>query len=166
LIFAEAYLSPMAWNQITKARIASLRASLDRYKYLKGSFVCLFHTRGEDVSWWGLEMSMNTIVCLPKGLASQARWEVERCSATYQQRSVHGNQPQVSLEILWIGWRPMQEVHWNGVQDRTMTQSLYGDRLCQTCTAHSKRDVSLHFHRTCRIHINADGPMKDDLPWP
>ena len=46
--------------------------------------------------------------------------------------SVHGNQPQVSLEMLCFGREPMQ-VHWIGVQRRTMTQPLHGDRLLQTC---------------------------------
>lgn len=41
------------------------------------------------------------------------------------------------------------EVHWNGVQERTMPRSLHGDRLGQTCPSHGKFPQSVQHTHPC-----------------
>ena len=86
----------------------SLHASLDRYKYLRGSFVHLFLEHEMNVNLWGLEISMNRIAWSPKRLASWVCLEVERCDVTYQQRECPWQPAPGFLgdTVLWQGASP------------------------------------------------------------
>ena len=137
LIFAKAYLFSMAQNQ-TAMRWLHYTLVWTGMNIWEAPW-CIYSLH---MKWmWACEVWKCQCIELPDhpkdcycGCAEKWRgvmWLISK-------GSVHGNQPQVSLEMLCFGREPMQ-VHWIGVQRRTMTQPLHGDRLLQTCISCYKR---------------------------
>ena len=136
LIFAKAYLFSMAQNE-TATRWLHYTLVWTGTNIWEASW-CVYFLH---MKWmWACEVWKCQCIELPDhpkdcycGCAEKWRgvmWLISK-------GSVHGNQPQVSLEMLCFGREPMQ-VHWIGVQ-RTITQPLHGDRLLQTCISCYKR---------------------------